>query len=455
MYSVITIIMASTALAALALLVPAVKTARAAGDLDASTALTLALGWLVSLPIVIVALSGGLVRRLDTARELVPVLPSWYEPAAYLSLALVIALATALLVKRLISETRRVTLHTAGLIAIVLWAVAWLASGLNGGPLLSLSGVTLLACLVAATVLPRGRGACLGAGLFGVTLAAASGLLAAVQFDTASVVCRDDCVLGRALTGVLPNENLLGTALVASLPFAYLGFRGRTRWWLVAYVAGMAVATGSRGAILTVVIVLAALLVVRPRLDADRATPARTAFAGLVLVAALLASVYIVAHDWSSSAQSLDDRPNLWAVASDYRQEAPLFGYGPEKWETLFAETGEIPRSAQHSTHNQWVDVVFNAGWIGAALLAGMMVAMLWSAGPARPAVLIVLATVFLIGTTERAWLIGAADFVSFSLIALILLGSTRAGTPAEAESGARAAPSRARHRRRVAVPSG
>ncbi len=451
----ITIILAGSALVALGLLVPAVKRARAAGDLDASTALTLALGWVVSLPIVIVAFSGGLVRRLDTARELVPVLPSWYEPAAYLSLALVLALAMVLLVRRLISETRRVTIHTAGLIAIVLWAVAWLASGLNGGPVLSLSGVTLLGCLVAATVLPRGRGACVGAGLFGVTLAAASGLLAAMRFDVASVACRDDCVLGAALTGVFANENLLATALVAALPFVYLGFRGRTRWWLVGYVAGMAVATGSRGAILTVVILLAALLVVRPRLDADRPAPARTAFAGLVLAAALLASVYIVQNDWTSSTQSLDDRPALWTVASEYRQEAPLFGYGPEKWETLYYETGEIPRSAQHSAHNQWVDVVFNAGWIGAALLAGMMVAMLWSAGPARPAVLIVLATVLMIGTTERAWLIGAADFVSFSLIALILLGPTRAGTRAEAEPGARAEPSRGRHQHRVAVPSG
>ena len=451
----ITIIMAGSALVALGLLVPAVKRARSAGDLDASTALTLALGWLVSLPIVVVAFSGGLVRRLDSARELVPVLPSWYEPAAYLCLALMIALAAVLLVKRLISETRRVTVHTAGLIAILLWAVTWLASGLQGGPLLSLSGATLLACLVAATVLPRGRGACVGAGLFGVTLAAASGLLAAVRFDIATVACRDDCVLGAALTGVFANENLLGTALVAALPFVYLGFRGRTRIWLVAYVAGMAFATGSRGAMLTVVILVAALLIVRPRLDADRPTPGRTAIAGLLLVAALLGSIYIGQHDWPSSTHSLDDRPALWTVASEYRQEAPLFGYGPEKWETLYTQTGEIPRSAQHSTHNQWVDVVFNAGWIGAALLVSMMIAMLWSAGPARPAVLIVLATVFMIGMTERAWLIGAADFASFSLVALLLLGPTRAGARAGTEPGVRTEPSRARHPRRLAVPSG
>ena len=448
----ITIIMAASALVALGLLIPAVKRARAAGDLDASTTLTLALGWLASLPIVVVVLSGGLVRQLDASRELVPVLPGWYQDATHVSLALVMALAAMLLVKRLISETRRVTVHTAGLFAILLWAVAWLASGLQGGRLLSLSGVVLLVCLMAATVLPRGRGACVGVGLFGVTLAIASGVLAAFRFDVASVPCPHECVLGSALTGVLPNQNLLGTALLAVLPFAYLGFRGRARIWLVVYLAGMAFATGSRGAMLGAVIIVVALLVLRPRLDADRPTPARAATAGLLLTGAVLASVYVVQHESSSTYSSLNDRPGVWRVASEYIQESPLFGYGPDRWETLYTETGEIPRAAQHSTHNQWVDVLFNAGWIGAALLVGMVVAMLRSAGYARPAVLIALATVFMIGTTERAWSIGAADFASFSLIALILLGPTRVEAR---DAGARARPARARPQRPVAVSPG
>lgn len=44
MQDAITIIMVGSALVALGLLVPAVKRARAAGDLDASAALTLAMG---------------------------------------------------------------------------------------------------------------------------------------------------------------------------------------------------------------------------------------------------------------------------------------------------------------------------------------------------------------------------------------------------------------------------
>jgi O-antigen ligase len=305
-------------------------------------------------------------------------------------------------------------------------------------------------CLMAATVLPRGRGACVGIGIFGVTLAVASGLFAAFQFGDATVPCRHECVLGSALTGALPNENLLGTTLLAAIPFAYFGFRGRVRTWLVLYLAGMAFATGSRGAMLVAVVVAVALFILRPRLDADRPAPARAAIAGLLLGAAVLASVYIVFHDWGSS-NSLTDRAGLWGVATEYIHDSALFGYGPDRWETLHEETGEIPRAAEHSTHNQWIDVLFNAGSVGTALLVAMMVAMIWSAGYARSAVLIALATVLLIGVTERAWSIGLADFASFSLIGLILLGPTRAAAPARL----RAKQARARPGRAVAVPSG
>jgi O-antigen ligase len=319
-----------------------------------------------------------------------------------------------------------VTVHSAGLVAILLLAVAWLASGLHGGRLLSLSGLALFACLVAATVLPRGRGAATGVALFAVTLAIASGLFAALNFEGASSPCRHVCVLGSALTGVFPNENLFGTTLLAALPFAYLGLRGRARTWLVLYLAGMAVLTGSRGAMATAVVVVLALVVLRPRLDGDQPAPARTAVAGVLFAAALLASVFVVLHDWSSYATSPNERPYLWTVASDYIGESPVFGYGPDRWQT-FAQTGEIPLAAEHSTHNQFVDVLFNAGWVGLAVLGAMTAAMIWSAGYARRAVLITLAALFMIGVTERAWQIGAADFATFSLIGVILLGQVPA----------------------------
>ncbi len=431
-----------SALLALALMVPAFKRARAAGDLDSSALLTLSLAWLVSLPIVIVVISGGLVRRMDASKELVPIPPGWYSSALHLCLAMVIGLAAVLVMKRMISEGRNLPLNSAGLFAIVLWLVAHLASSLQGEPFLTLDGAVLLACLVAATMLPRGRGSCVGIGFFGVTLAIASTIMAAVSFHTASVPCRHECILGASLTGVLPNENLLGTSIVATLPFAYLGFRGRERGWLVGYLAAVAIASGSRGALLTAVVTVILLLIVRPALDADRPRPLRNAFAALVLSGALLASAYVVLHNWGA-ANSLTTRPQLWSVAKSYIGESPAFGYGPYKWETLYTDTGEIPEAALHSTHNQWIEVLFTAGIAGAVLLIAFMVAALRSAKYALPAVLTTLATLLLVGVSERIWSIGVVDFASFSLVGFILLGPTRASKPAAPAAQSVHAPAR------------
>ncbi len=419
--AVISIIMGSTALLALALLVRAVGRARAAGDLDVSTAFAIAVGWLISLPIAVAVTSGSVTRRLNPFRELETVPPDWYTSAAHGSTALLAAIATGVALRQLTSHAVR--LHTAGLLAMVLWMVAHLAAGLQGSRMLSLSGVALLVCLVAATVLPRGRGASVGAGIFGVTVAIASGAAAIFRYDLTFAPCRDECVLGPALTGVLGNENLLGTVLVAAIPFAYLGFRGRAATWLGVYLAAMAAATGSRGAIVTAVIAVVVMLLVRPRLDANRQSPARLVVAGLFLLAGLLASVSIVLRDWDGI--SLTGRPDLWRVASEYVARSPLFGYGPGRWEMLYSETGEIPRAAQHSAHNQWMEVLFIAGWVGAVLLLAMVIAMVVSSRSARPAVMVTVATVFMIGATERAWSIATVDFVSFSLIAAILMGPT------------------------------
>jgi O-antigen ligase len=420
----VTSIMAGAALVALGVLVPAVRRARAAGDVDASTGLTLGMAWLVSLPSTLVAISGGAPLRQDAFGDFVAIFPGWYQHALDVTVLLVAALAGVLLFKRLTSQ--RVPVHTAGLFAILLWAVAQLASGLHGGPLLSPYSGVLLVCLMAATVLPRGRGACLGAGIFGVTLAVVSGVLAVFRYDVAFVPCSRKCtVLGSLLAGVFPNANLLGLALAAAIPFAYLGFRGRARIWFALYLAGMTVATGSRTAIAAAVATVVFLLIVRPRVDADRPTPGRTAIAGLALAGAVFGSAYVIQHEWSSSA--LTARPALWRVASTYVHDSPWFGYGPEKWASL-TQASRIPPDAAYSAHNEWLDVLFVAGWVGAALFVSMVMAAVVTSGRARPGVLITLATIVVVGTTERPWSVGALDWLSFSLVALILTGATGDG---------------------------
>jgi O-antigen ligase len=428
----VTIIMASSAIVALGLLVHALRVARAARDLDASTALTLGMAWLTTLPLAVVAFSGGVTRRLDAFRQLVAFFPGWYSRADRLALLLIAALAVVLLVRRVTSV--RVPVHAAGLFAIALWMLAHLSAGLHGGRLLTPRGVVVLVCLIAATVLPRGRGACLGAGIFGVTLAIGSGALAVFHRDAAFVVpCVDSCG-GLGLTGLLPNPDLLGVALAACIPFAYLGFRGRARPLFALYLAGMAIATGSQTATASAAVAVAALFIVRPRLDADEATPGRAAIAGLVLAGAVVAMTYFPLHHWDPSA--LSDRPLLWRVAAKYIDQSPWVGYGQDKWPSLY-QSSEIFQAAQRSAHNQWMDVLFASGWLGAALLVSVVIAALWSSGRARPGVALAVATMAMIGTTEGAWAVGTFDILSFSLVALILTGATRhAETPSPARAG-------------------
>jgi O-antigen ligase len=409
--------MALGALVALRVLVPALKQARAGGDLDASAALTFAMGWLITLPTAVVAISGGLNRPLDVFGNAIPIYPSWYPRGTQIAILLVGVLAVVLLVRQLTSGP--VPVHPAGLFAILLWAVAHLSAGLHGGSVMTFRGGVLLLCLTAATVLPRGRGACLGAGLYGVTLALASAVLTLFQYDAAFVIPVVKA-FGIGFQGVLPNENLLGIGLAASIPFTYLGFRGPARYWLIAYLTGMVLATGSQTAIAASALTVAALVIVRPRVDSRRSLPGLGAIAGIALAAALFVSIDLPQHNWAPNA--LRGRAALWNTATQYIEKSPWIGYGPDKWSTLY-QTSQTTFSGQRSAHNQWFDVLFDAGWVGAALYVGMMAAMILSARRARTAATIALATIVTIGAAEGAWSIGTYDLLSYSLVALILLG--------------------------------
>jgi O-antigen ligase len=414
----VTIIMVGASLVTLGLLFSCTKRARLARDLDASSALAVAMGVAATLPIAVVAIAGGIARRPDAVGQLTAFFPGWYGTADSLAKLLLMVFAAALLVGRLLSG--RVIVHAAGLAALGLWMLAQLASLRQGAGAPANGSFVLLVCLAAATVLPRGRGACLGAGIFGLSLAIVSCLLAIFRHNVAFIVPCTGACSGLGFTGILPNENLLGVSLAAAVPFAYLGFRGRARIWFVIYLAGMASATGSRTAIGASVITLVALLVIRPALDAPLPGLGRKVMSWSLLGGAVAASLFVILHHWQPS--DLTTRPRLWAVASDYIHHSPWFGYGPTRWGGLY-ETSQIPQAAQRSAHNLWLDVLFVSGAVGAVFFVAILIGALASAGRARTGVIVTLATIFMLGTTEGSWAIGTFDFMSFSLIALMLTG--------------------------------
>jgi N-acetylglucosaminyl-diphospho-decaprenol L-rhamnosyltransferase len=256
-----------------------------------------------------------------------------------------------------------------------------------------------------------------------LVLAIMSGALAVFRQHVAFIIpCRGACS-GLGFTGVVPNENLLGIVLAASIPFVYLGFRGWTRIWFVVYLAGIAIATGSRTAVGASVITLLVLLIVRPSLETDRLGVGRKLLAWSTLAGAIAVSVLISRIPEDTSA--LTGRPQLWAVASSYIARSPWFGYGPARWEQL-SETSEIPHAALRTSHNIWLDVFFVAGGVGAAFFIGGLVAVIVASGRARTGVVIALATIFMIGTTEGIWSIASFDFASFTFVTMLLMGAAR-----------------------------
>src|SRR5205085_1519379 len=128
-----TIIMAGASVAAVWLLVRSTRAAHAAGELDSSTLLALAMGVLGTFPVARAPLSGVLVRRSDSFGQLTAEFPGCYREADRLCLALLVALAVTLILRRIAS--RRVPIHAAALLALALWAMAHLSSGLHGATL--------------------------------------------------------------------------------------------------------------------------------------------------------------------------------------------------------------------------------------------------------------------------------------------------------------------------------
>ena len=93
--------MASTSLVSLWVLIACVKRARVAGDLDASADAGGGMGVVATLPVAVVAVSGGLARRPDAVGELVAFFPGWYPRPDSLAKGILVLLATVLILGRL------------------------------------------------------------------------------------------------------------------------------------------------------------------------------------------------------------------------------------------------------------------------------------------------------------------------------------------------------------------
>jgi len=277
-------------------------------------------------------------------------------------------------------------------------------------------------------VLPRGRGAAIGVANFGVSFGAAGGLLSFFDYQSTIVPCIGayKCgPLGVLVLGAQESENAFGLILCATLPFIWLAFTQRTRTFLFGYVFLMVFLCSSRTSFYAACITAAVLVILRPGWERKQApwrvvTAAFTALSGLVVGVALP----FVTTDASAYTQ----RGLVWQTARKYLAGHYALGLGSPQWHAL-VQDGRLPGYSGYSPHNQWLDILWVAGALGALLLGSIILAMLRSDFAIGLAVLL---PVIFVGMTERIW--GVSDFGvwSFAYLAALLVTPmpTRATTP-------------------------
>lgn len=263
------------------------------------------------------------------------------------------------------------------------------------------------------------------------------------------------------LAGLAPHPiTLAGVAATTWLvllyfPYARPGLQ-RLALWTCALVVLLA---QSKTVWLTLALTLPLVLAYQGRLPTWRrlAEPGARGWAlglyGLVLVGSLTGLAWVVSGEvgqrlnsfWASSEgaqlMSLTGRDRIWAVALEEWRQEPLFGYGMPLFDEAHRAVVQMG-SATHA-HNQFVDSLARAGWVGlfgAVTYLVVLVGAAWRvAAPSRGLSLGLLMILLAFSVTEVPLSltgIGLANF--YHMVLLVVLGS------ALAPGGARPEPQRA-----------
>lgn len=398
------------------LLVAIIRRHRA--DWNLSSSLVFGVAWIVNAPSLINGLTGRyIVRYDDFQRTNVRVLLGEHLTIyAYLVLSGTI-LAGALIVTRI----GRGRLQPSALVAVVLGFLMNYMNGYNGTSAVTRGGIFLALVLMAASTLTPGRGAWLGAGTFGISLAVASSVFTAFQPEDGSGFClQQKCgPLGVLIVGITDSDNALAIAVALSLPFAWLAFSGQLRNAVLVYGSTVIWITGSRTSLIALVALLILIFVLRRGRGEGISGTGRNQLAWLALIVSV--TVGVVLPRLSLSRDALSNRGSLWNLAVERMGASPWIGFGSSGWSRLYTNEGQINAGAIYSPHNQWLEVQYAAGYLGVILF------LLWlglviregRANIQRTAIIIV--PMLAIGITERVWSFGLPDWITWALVATCL----------------------------------
>ena len=202
---------------------------------------------------------------------------------------------------------------------------------------------------------------------------------------------RDNLFDGGRIQGILGNANLLAIlCLIAVIVFTIRALSSAPRRsWLIAWIvvsAYLMYRAGSATVFMCaagIVAVLVCVLIMRRTTKPSQRSLAYFVFAGVGSAAALLVFVYRdVVFGLLGRSDNLTGRADIWAAIAERIAERPVIGWGYSSPWVPFDETisaglvdhGQIVMQA----HNMWIDVIYQLGWIGCAILMATMLALIW-----------------------------------------------------------------------------
>lgn len=194
-----------------------------------------------------------------------------------------------------------------------------------------------------------------------VLLAAFLAVFALVMPDLALRPCAQSvkCLLSdRALTVDFgAGSNVTGVTLALIAPAVVYLLRGWRGWVLPIPVLLIVVLSGSRTAMVAVVIGCALTLLLRVRVFARRPW--------ILAAPVVLVSLVPVFVPFDAAAFTL--RGNLWSIARGLIAESPLFGQGASFW---IRNSGSINHGlSSYSPHNIWLALLVDLGIVGTVAL--------------------------------------------------------------------------------------
>lgn len=410
------IIVALSLTAAGICLVALIRALRRERDWNVTSTYIFAMSVLLIWTTVLGSATGAATYTSDFFYNRVAVSAPWLDRLREVT-SFVIVLVSALFVAR--GVKRGIPLNLAAVFLMGVIVFGQLATEMSGGTMFSPRNLALVALVAAAAFADRGRSAMLGIGAFGAVVLIVSLAMPSFAYDASVTECYDKCgALGFVFAGALVNGNALGLVLTLALPAIYLAFSGVPRWILVCAVVVVVAASASRTSLNAVLLLVPVLLIARPSYDLDRMSVFRRWAIYISAIAATAASVVVPFVTTDPSAYT--GRGALWQLTVEEMRGSEWFGLGSQAWGEL-TQTGDIAQTAGYSTHNQWFDVWFIAGWVGVALFVLFILAVLMGAGRLAyiPALVAVPAAV--IAITERPWAVGTIDTFTFSLFAFML----------------------------------